>query len=70
MRHRESSPRETANATLRVTRSLLVGILTKQVSFRELLTTEALEFEGSLIDMLALLALLDPPDTTFPIVTP
>ena len=70
MRHRESPPRETANATLRVTRSLLIGILTKQVSFRELLTTEALEFEGSLIDMLALLALLDPPDTTFPIVTP
>ncbi|MBL6695428.1 MAG: MBL fold metallo-hydrolase [Luminiphilus sp.] len=70
MRHRESPPREAANATLRITRPMLIAILTKQVSFRELLTTEALEFEGSLIDMLSLLALLDPPDTTFPIVTP
>jgi alkyl sulfatase BDS1-like metallo-beta-lactamase superfamily hydrolase len=70
MRHRESPPGEAANATLRITRPMLIAILTKQVSFRELLTTEALEFEGSLIDMLSLLALLDPPDTTFPIVTP
>jgi alkyl sulfatase BDS1-like metallo-beta-lactamase superfamily hydrolase len=47
-----------------------VRILTKQVELGELMATDELDLSGSIIDVLSLLAVLEPPDTTFPIVTP
>ncbi len=70
LHHREMPLTDDASATLRVTHSMLVRILTKQVELGELMATDELDLSGSIIDVLSLLAVLEPPDTTFPIVTP
>ena len=70
LHHREMPLTDDASATLRVTHSMLVRILTKQVELGELMATDELELSGSIFDVLSLLAVLEPPDTTFPIVTP
>jgi len=70
LHHREIPLADNATATLRVTHGMLVRILTKQVGLRELIATDELELSGSIADVLSLLAVLEPPDTTFPIVTP
>jgi alkyl sulfatase BDS1-like metallo-beta-lactamase superfamily hydrolase len=70
LHHREAPLADNATATLRVTHGMLVRILTKQVGLRELIVTDELDLSGSITDVLSLLALLEPPDTTFPIVTP
>ncbi len=70
LHHREIPLADNATATLRVTHGMLVRILTKQVGLRELIATDELDLSGSITDVLSLLAVLEPPDTTFPIVTP
>jgi alkyl sulfatase BDS1-like metallo-beta-lactamase superfamily hydrolase len=46
-----------------------VKILTKQVGFKEMLTSPDLQVSGSMLDLVRFFSLLDTPGEVFPIVT-
>lgn len=58
-----------ASATLTLTRALLVKIITQQTGIKELLTSEDMQVDGSMLDLARFFSLLDKPDQVFPIVT-
>jgi len=66
---RKAPPAKGANATLALTRPLLVKIVTRQAGIKDLLTSPDMKVSGSLIDLVRFFSLLDKPDTVFPIVT-
>lgn len=66
---RKAPPASDANATLSLTRPLLVKIVTRQAGLRDLLTSKDMKVSGSLIDLVKFFSLLDKPDLVFPIVT-
>lgn len=70
LHYRRGDPDPNANVSIRVTRPLLVRLFTRQVGLRELLTTNALDIDGSRLDLISFLTLLETPDPSFPIVTP
>ena len=70
LHHRRRAPDPDASVTIRVTRDLLVRLFGGQVGARELAFSEELDVDGSRLDLLAFLRLLDRPDPNFPIVTP
>ena len=55
---------------MRLTREFLVRLVTGQAGLRELVFSDALSVEGSRLELLGFLSLLDRPDGRFPIVTP
>jgi len=70
LHHQRREPDPDASVTIRVTRELLVRLFGGQVGARELAFSDQLDVDGSRMDLLAFLRLLDPPNPTFPIVTP
>ena len=70
LHHRAGSPAPQANATLRITHALFIRLLTRTAGVREILQSDDVALEGSELDFLRFLRLLDPPDAVFPIVTP
>jgi alkyl sulfatase BDS1-like metallo-beta-lactamase superfamily hydrolase len=70
LRHRLGSPDPEADATLRVTRGFWVRLLTRQAGLRDLVFSDEIEVEGSRLQVLSLLSLLEQPDEGFAIVTP
>jgi len=70
LHHREMAPDPTAHVSIHITHGLLIRLLLKRVSINELLTTSALDIEGSLIDLVRFIAVLEPADPTFALVTP
>ena len=70
LHHRRRAPDPDASVTIRVTRELLVGLFGGQVGARELAFSDQLDVDGSRLDLLAFLRLLDRQNPTFPIVTP
>lgn len=70
LHHRRGEPAPDAAATVRLTRELLLRLATGQAGLRELVFSDELAVEGSRLDLLAFLSLLDRPDPAFPIVTP
>jgi alkyl sulfatase BDS1-like metallo-beta-lactamase superfamily hydrolase len=70
MHHREASPAQAANASLQLTRELFVRMLTGDVGLRETLTSDELEVEGSVLDLVRFFTLFSTPDGLFNIVTP
>jgi alkyl sulfatase BDS1-like metallo-beta-lactamase superfamily hydrolase len=68
--HARQGPADSqANASLTLTRPLLVKIISQQASIKDLLSSPEMQVDGSLIDLLRFFALLDKPDPVFPIVT-
>jgi len=67
---RRGPPAGDANATLALTRPLLVRLLTRQAGIRELLGSEDLRVTGSVVDLVRFFALIDKPDPVFPVVQP
>jgi alkyl sulfatase BDS1-like metallo-beta-lactamase superfamily hydrolase len=63
-------PDPSAAATVRLSREFLVRLVTGQAGLRELVFSDALSVEGSRLELLGFLSLLDRPDGRFPIVTP
>ena len=61
---------ESADATLRITRELFTRMLVGDVGLRETLTSDALELDGSVVQLLRFFTLFETPDTEFNIVTP
>jgi alkyl sulfatase BDS1-like metallo-beta-lactamase superfamily hydrolase len=70
MHHRETAAPAAANASLLLTRELFVRMLTGDVGLRETLTSDELEVEGSVLDLLRFFTLFSNPDGLFNIVTP
>ena len=70
LHHREADVVTDADATVRLTRELLVRLGVGQAGLKELVMSDDLEVEGSRLKLLAFLSLLDKPDGRFPIVTP
>jgi linear primary-alkylsulfatase len=59
-----------AAATVKLTRPMLVRLVTGETGLRELVFSDELGVEGSRLELLSFLRLLDRPGKPFPIVTP
>jgi len=70
LHHHRSDPDPAAAATVRLTRELLVRLVTGQAGLRELVFSDELSVEGSRLELLGFLSLLERPGAPFPIVTP
>jgi alkyl sulfatase BDS1-like metallo-beta-lactamase superfamily hydrolase len=67
---RRRDPDPAAAATVKLTRPMLVRLVTAQVGLRELIFSDELSIEGSRLALLSFLLLLERPGKPFPIVTP
>ncbi len=67
---RQEEPVPGADATVRLTRDLLVALGSGQAGLKDLVMSEDLQVDGSRLKLLGFLSLLDRPDPDFPIVTP
>jgi alkyl sulfatase BDS1-like metallo-beta-lactamase superfamily hydrolase len=70
LHHHRRDPDPAAAATVHLTRELLVRLVTGEAGLRELVFSDALSVEGSRLELLGFLSLLDRPGGPFPIVTP
>jgi alkyl sulfatase BDS1-like metallo-beta-lactamase superfamily hydrolase len=70
MHHRKAEPVAGADATVRLTRELLIRLGIGDAGLRELVMSDELQVEGSRLDLLSFLSLIDKPDGRFAIVTP
>jgi alkyl sulfatase BDS1-like metallo-beta-lactamase superfamily hydrolase len=68
--HRRIQESPKADATLRLTRPLLIGLVTGQVDLASATSDETLQLDGDLGQLQRLLTVLAPADPAFPIVTP
>ena len=70
LHYRRAEPDPRADATVRLTRPLLVRLATGQAGLRELVFSDELSVDGSRLALVDFLRLFDNPDPNFPIVTP
>jgi alkyl sulfatase BDS1-like metallo-beta-lactamase superfamily hydrolase len=70
LHHRRGEPVADADATVRLTRDLLIRLGIGEAGLKEVVMSDALEVDGSRLKLLSFLSLLDKPDGRFPIVTP
>lgn len=70
LRSERKPPVTSANATVSLTKALFLQIMTRQTNVRALLTDDDLTIEGSRLDLLNFLSMLQPPAPAFNIVTP
>jgi alkyl sulfatase BDS1-like metallo-beta-lactamase superfamily hydrolase len=70
LHHRQAEPVANADATVHLTRALLVKLGIGEAGVKDLVMSDELKVEGSRLKLLSFLSLLDKPDTRFPIVTP
>jgi alkyl sulfatase BDS1-like metallo-beta-lactamase superfamily hydrolase len=70
LHHRQAEPVASADATVHLTRALLVKLGIGETGVKDLVMSDDLKVEGSRLKLLSFLSLLDKPDTRFPIVTP
>jgi alkyl sulfatase BDS1-like metallo-beta-lactamase superfamily hydrolase len=70
LHHRRAEPATDADATVRLTRDLLLRLGIGDVGVKELVMSDAFDVEGSRLKLLSFLSLLDQPDGQFAIVTP
>jgi alkyl sulfatase BDS1-like metallo-beta-lactamase superfamily hydrolase len=68
--HRWAEPAADADATVRLTRDLLLRLGTGEAGLKDLVMSDELAVEGSRLKLLSFLSLLDKPDGRFAIVTP
>jgi alkyl sulfatase BDS1-like metallo-beta-lactamase superfamily hydrolase len=70
MHHRQAQQPVESNASLQLTHDLFVRMLTGDVGLRETLTSDDLEVDGSVLDLVRFFGLFESPDGLFNIVTP
>jgi alkyl sulfatase BDS1-like metallo-beta-lactamase superfamily hydrolase len=70
LHHRQADPVPGANATVHLTRDLLVRLGTGQAGLKDLVMSDDFRVEGSRLDLISFLSLVKAPDGQFPIVTP
>ncbi len=67
---RRADPDPGADVTIRITKDLLLRLFVGQAGVRELVFSDELDVDGSRLDLLAFLSLLELPDSNFAVVTP
>jgi alkyl sulfatase BDS1-like metallo-beta-lactamase superfamily hydrolase len=70
MHHRRADPVPNADATVHLTRELLVRVSIGEAGLEDVVMSDDLRVEGSRLKLLSFLSLLDEPDLEFPVVTP
>jgi alkyl sulfatase BDS1-like metallo-beta-lactamase superfamily hydrolase len=70
LHHRLADPAPDADATVHLTRDLLVRLGVGDAGFRDLVMSDELRVKGSRLELLSFLSMIDRPDGRFPIVTP
>jgi alkyl sulfatase BDS1-like metallo-beta-lactamase superfamily hydrolase len=70
LHHRQAEPAADADATVRLTRDLLLRLGIGDAGLKELVMSDELQVDGSRLKLLSFLSLLDKPDGRFAIVTP
>ena len=70
LHHREQPLAEDASVTINISHEFLLDVIVGEVDLSGLLTTDELDIEGSRVDLVRFLSLLQLPDGTFAIVTP
>jgi len=70
LHHRRAEPAADADATVRLTRELLLQLGIGEAGLKELVMSDELQVDGSRLKLLSFLSLLDKPDGRFAIVTP
>jgi alkyl sulfatase BDS1-like metallo-beta-lactamase superfamily hydrolase len=70
MHHRQAGPVPDADATVHLTRDLLIRLGVGDAGLKDLVMSDELRVEGSRLKLLSFLSMLDKPDGRFPIVTP
>jgi alkyl sulfatase BDS1-like metallo-beta-lactamase superfamily hydrolase len=70
LHHHPSEADARADATLKLTHEMFLAMITGQAGLKDLLLSDEIELEGSKLDLLKFLSLLDKPDGRFNIVTP
>jgi len=71
LHHRRlEKPMPGTDATVRLTRDLLIQLGSGQAGLKDLVMSNDLQVEGNRLKLLGFLSLLDRPDSAFPIVTP
>jgi alkyl sulfatase BDS1-like metallo-beta-lactamase superfamily hydrolase len=70
LHHQQAQPAVDADATVRLTRDLLLRLGIGDAGLKELVMSDELQVDGSRLKLLSFLSLLDKPDGRFAIVTP
>ena len=70
LHHRPFRTADEADATLRLTHEMFIGMLTGQAGLKDLLLSDDVDLEGNRLDLLKFFSLLDKPEGRFNIVTP
>ena len=70
LHHRAASPDPKANATLNISKVLLVKLLSGAAGLDDIMTSEEFDLEGSTIDFVSFMRLIDKASASFAIVTP
>jgi alkyl sulfatase BDS1-like metallo-beta-lactamase superfamily hydrolase len=70
LHHRRAPPSPDADATVHLTRDLLLRLGIGEAGVRDIVMSRELDVEGSRLKLLSFLSLLDKPDGRFAIVTP
>jgi alkyl sulfatase BDS1-like metallo-beta-lactamase superfamily hydrolase len=69
LHHREAAPDPHATATVRLTRAVWLGLVTRRLSIARLAVSDDFAVDGSRLKLLSFFRLLDEPNVDFPIVT-
>ncbi len=70
LHHERAAPGANADVTIRLTHEFFLNMLVGQVGLRDVVFSDDLDVDGSRVDLLSFLRLLDRPDGRFNIVTP
>jgi alkyl sulfatase BDS1-like metallo-beta-lactamase superfamily hydrolase len=70
LHHRRGEPDPRANATLRLTHEFFLRMVTGSAGLRDAIFSDELSVDGSRIDLLSFLSLLEKSDGRFAVVTP
>ena len=70
LHHRRAEPVAGADATVHLTRALLVRLGIGDAGIKDMVMSDDLKVDGSRLQLLSFLSLIDRPDGLFPIVTP
>ena len=69
LHHHRRDPDPAATVTVKITRELLVRLVTGQAGLKDLVLSDELDVDGSRLDLLGFFSLLDSPDGRFDLVT-
>ena len=70
LHHRQADAVPNADATVHLTRELLVRLGIGQIGIKDVMTSDAFRVDGSRLKLLSFLSMIDKPDGRFAIVTP